>query len=232
MRFENTWLIIVSSIIAAATIAGAILFVIARDQQTPAQTQVSIPKLSDDEESSTMPVEEFVTKVVYMLSPGNPDRLVPIEREVFNLIPQSRVAGQLLQELMKGPGDGDSALSPLPNGSRLKNLYFSDRGIAVVILNQETRLNHPGGTKAELLSIYSIVNTLCINFPFVQAVQIVIEDAPDNTFAGHIDISYPLPLDMEYITGRSASPEIIDETESELPLADVNDGQEANESLQ
>jgi hypothetical protein len=219
MRFENIWLIIISAVIATATVVGAILFVFARNQGTEGESQVSIPKLSEHSAADNLAVEETVTRAVFMVSPANPDRLVPVEREVYNLIPLSMVAGQVIQELLKGPQEGEFGIAPLPRQARLKSFYFSERGLAVVILNNDTRKYHPSGTDAELMSIYAVVNTLCVNFPSIQAVQIVIEDAADTTFAGHIDISYPLTFDEDYLTGMFRDPLHDDVTEAE-------DGQE------
>lgn len=227
MRFEDTWLIVISAIIAAATVAGAILFVIARNQNGQPANQLTVPSLSEEQQEGIMPVEESITRVVYFLSPSNPYRLKPVEREVFNLIPQSRLAGQVLQELIKGPQQGDGAYAPLPSRTRLKGIYISEKGMAVVMLNQATRLDHPGGTAAELMSIHSIVSTLCVNFPLIQSVQIVIENAPDNTFAGHIDISYPFIFEEEYITGISAAPDSNEQTPTEEESPGAAPGNEA-----
>jgi germination protein M len=55
---------------------------------------------------------------------------------------------------------------------------------------------HPGGSEAELMTVYSVVNSLTASFPAVKRVQILVEDKPAQTLAGHIDLTRPLVPDM------------------------------------
>jgi len=64
----------------------------------------------------------------------------------------------------------------------------------------------PGGSKAELLTVYSLVNTVVANFPAVARVQLLVEDRPVDSFAGHIDVSRPLLPDMTLLALPSPSP--------------------------
>jgi hypothetical protein len=68
----------------------------------------------------------------------------------------------------------------------------------------------PGGSRAELLTVYSVVNSLVTNFPAVSRVQILVEDRMASSFAGHVDVSRPLPADMTLVVFAAqgdASPE-------------------------
>ena len=55
---------------------------------------------------------------------------------------------------------------------------------------------HPGGTLTELLSIYSVVNTLSLNISEIEAVKFLIEGREAKTLAGHIDLRYPFEPDL------------------------------------
>jgi hypothetical protein len=62
------------------------------------------------------------------------------------------------------------------------------------------------GSHDELLSVYSIVNSLTVNFPAVKRVQILLEDRPTDTLAGHVDLSRPLTADMTLLTAATIAP--------------------------
>jgi hypothetical protein len=48
-----------------------------------------------------------------------------------------------------------------------------------------------------MMTVYSIVDTLCVNFPSIRRVQILIEGADPETLAGHIDITQPLEINED-----------------------------------
>ena len=79
----------------------------------------------------------------------------------------------------------------MPSGTRLLSVKVAD-GIAYVNLSREFSSNHPGGSTAELQTIYSVVNTLTLNFPGIKKVQLLIDGSVQDTLAGHIVISIPL----------------------------------------
>ena len=67
------------------------------------------------------------------------------------------------------------------------------RGVAYVDLSKEAAAGAAGGSEAELITVYSVVNSLTANFPAVKRVQILVEDKPAATLAGHVDLTRPLP---------------------------------------
>jgi len=100
---------------------------------------------------------------------------------------EARIA---LMELIKGPRS--DLVSPLPPGTQLRQLYIDRRGIAYVDFSAELRDRHPGGSNAELLAVYSIVDTLAYNFEQIKQVKILVEGSEVDTLAGHIDLRRPL----------------------------------------
>ena len=64
----------------------------------------------------------------------------------------------------------------------------------------------PGGSEAELLTVYSVVNSLTANFPAVKRVQILIEDRPAPTLAGHVDLTRPLRPGHDAAAPRAPRP--------------------------
>ncbi len=91
-------------------------------------------------------------------------------------------------------------------------MFVSARGVAYLDFSPEARQAVAGGSKSELLVVYSIVNSVTANFPAVKKVQILVEDKPVRTLAGHVDLSRPLGPDMTFLVlpsppaPRAASP--------------------------
>jgi hypothetical protein len=51
---------------------------------------------------------------------------------------------------------------------------------------------HPGGSAAELLTVYAIVNAVTANLPAIMRVQILLDGKEVDTLAGHMDLRRPL----------------------------------------
>jgi spore germination protein GerM len=95
----------------------------------------------------------------------------------------------LVQELIKGPnGEG---IKTIPPSTQLRGLTVKN-GIAYVDFSPEIARNHPGGSTAELLTIYSIVDSLILNFPEIKKVQLLIDGHEIDTLAGHVNCRHPL----------------------------------------
>jgi len=88
--------------------------------------------------------------------------------------------------------------STIPAGTRLLGVKVTGE-VAFIDFSAEIIKNHPGGSSGETQTIYSIVDTAALNFPKVKEVQILVEGRTEQTLAGHIDISMPLPPDMDII---------------------------------
>jgi hypothetical protein len=69
-------------------------------------------------------------------------------------------------------------------------------GVAYVDLTPAVSADHPGGVRTELMTVYSIVNTLALNVSAVDRVKILVGGKEADTLAGHIDIRHPLQADM------------------------------------
>jgi hypothetical protein len=67
--------------------------------------------------------------------------------------------------------------------------------VAYVNLSREAGVL-PGGSRSELHTVYSVVNSVIANFPAVRRVQILLEDQMVFSLGGHVDLSRPLPADM------------------------------------
>jgi spore germination protein GerM len=85
----------------------------------------------------------------------------------------------------------DGSPDTIPKGTSLINLGIRQNTV-YADFTVEIKTNHPGGSTAEINTVYAIVNTVTLNFPEIKDVQILIEGKKAATLAGHIDISQPI----------------------------------------
>ncbi|MBW1996057.1 MAG: GerMN domain-containing protein, partial [Deltaproteobacteria bacterium] len=93
-----------------------------------------------------------------------------------------------------GPTEG--LVPTIPQGTHVRALYVLDDGTAFVDLSEAVSEHHPGGSKSELLTVFSIVNSLVLNISEINAVKILVEGRETSTLAGHIDIRFPFKANM------------------------------------
>lgn len=125
------------------------------------------------------------------------DGLLPEERDVAFSPDLARQLRTVVEELVRGPSQG--LVATLPPATRVNDVFVLAHGVACVSLSGEVAAGLPGGSRAELLTVYSIVNTIVTNFPAVSRVQLVLNDQLATTLAGHVDIARPLPPDMTLV---------------------------------
>jgi germination protein M len=105
--------------------------------------------------------------------------------------PQSLTA--LVRRYLDGPTcEGTS--NPFPEGTQVRAVFLLDGGVAVVDLSSQARSG--GGTDAEELRIYGLVDTITYNYPSVEAVQFLVDGQEVESLLGHLDISRPLPANL------------------------------------
>jgi len=103
-------------------------------------------------------------------------------------------AKNIVQALIKGPQLG--LVRTLPQKTKIRAIYVTQAGICYVDLTSTIADQHPGGIKSELLSVYSIVNSVVLNVPEVEAVKFLINGSESKTLAGHIDLQAPVKANM------------------------------------
>jgi len=115
-------------------------------------------------------------------------------------------------EIPVGDSDIDSIrhlLVALIAGSRQGNVAVLPQKteiLAVVLENDLVRINfsrqlvdfHPGGSLTELFTIYSLINSLTENFPYIRQLQIVVEGEVRQTLKGHVRIDQPIYADFSF----------------------------------
>jgi spore germination protein GerM len=100
---------------------------------------------------------------------------------------------EILTMLIRGPRGELGRTLPVESEVRA---FFIDDGTAVVDFTDAIREQHPGGCRTELLTIFSIVNSLVLNMDGVESVRILIDGREPDTLAGHIDLHPAYAADM------------------------------------
>jgi spore germination protein GerM len=94
-------------------------------------------------------------------------------------------------------------VSAIPGDAKLRAVFVTDRGDAFVDFSSDISAHHPGGSLAELLTVYTIVNAVTVNLPAVTRVQILVEGREVDTLAGHVDLRHPLTKSLQWVAHDS-----------------------------
>ncbi|MGI5875505.1 MAG: GerMN domain-containing protein [Dethiobacteria bacterium] len=121
--------------------------------------------------------------------------LVKEEREIV-FDDEENIALFVLEELLKGPVSPELERT-IPQGVRVVSITVEE-GIATVDFSEELRSKHSGGSTGELLTVYSIVNTLT-GLPGLEKVKFLIEGKELETLAGHMELSEPVAPDWNMV---------------------------------
>lgn len=78
---------------------------------------------------------------------------------------------------------------------------------------------HPGGSLSELLTVYSLANSLSENFPYLRQLQLTIEGQTQQTLKGHVRIDQPVYADFGYT--RAPTPGPVPELEATAERQDI-----------
>ena len=194
-----------------AVIIGIVIFIIVLGLLAYIDYYKNLPALSETSvggetasPSSKPPLLETrkIKAMLFFGAPGSP-YLMPEEREITYDPALSELAANVIRELIAGPKEG--YLPTVPEGTMLRHLFISQGGVAYVDFSDAMINNHPGGSEYELLTVYSIVNTLTLNFPSIQSVQLLINGQEVETLKGHISLEEPLKQDLSLALMREGA---------------------------
>ena len=120
--------------------------------------------------------------------------LISEERTLSHTEDPTNFSRKIIEALINGPREG--LARTIPVDTSLRALYITEEGICYVDFSAEVKEKHPGGVQSELLTLYSIVNSLVLNVPEIQAVKVLIDGQETMTLAGHIDLQEPVKANM------------------------------------
>ena len=132
------------------------------------------------------------TRKVVLFFVADGTRLAREAREVDACGETDECLKDLLDELLGGPvGELTEAL---PAAAALNSVRL-EGDLAVIDMNRAFASDMPSGSSAEMMAVYSLVDTVCANYPQIARVKITVE-GNENTVLQHLDLSDPLAPDF------------------------------------
>jgi hypothetical protein len=134
-------------------------------------------------------------RLFYVAESGT--RLTSVERDVAygeGPVEQAReiIAAQIAPVV-------EPLVSAVPPGTALRAVFITEGGEAFVDLSRDIVTAHSGGTLAELLTVYTLVNALTENLPAITAVQVLVDGKEVETLSGHLDMRRPLAKNLAWV---------------------------------
>lgn len=127
--------------------------------------------------------------ILFFVADGT--RLSREARRIEACIEPDGCVREVIEELFSGAvGELDTAI---PEGALVNDVKV-DGNLATVDLNRNFIEELVQGSSAEMMAVYSIVNTICLNFPDIRKVKLNIE-GEQKVVLGHLDLSDPLEPD-------------------------------------
>lgn len=184
-------LIAAGLVVVTGALAWALFVVLPRRHAVPpaATVQPAAPA------APVVPGRRIKARLFYVSEDGT--TLTAIERDVpfaDNAVDQAReiAAAQVAPVALP-------LVSPVPAGTVVRSVFISPSGQAYVDLSREVQSAHSGGTLAELLTVYSLVDALTVNLPAISAVQLLVDGKEADTLAGHVDVRRPLQKNLAWV---------------------------------
>jgi hypothetical protein len=139
--------------------------------------------------------KEAKRKVMITFPARQQPGFVAVEREIFATASLVNQAKQVALALMAGPTSAEAAAAPCFGAQAVfSELYLDGKGLAVIDLPAATVDGLPGGTSAEVATLFCLVRTLSATIPQVGRVQVLIDGQVPESLRGHVDLQDPLNL--------------------------------------
>ncbi|MBM4314717.1 MAG: GerMN domain-containing protein [Deltaproteobacteria bacterium] len=136
-------------------------------------------------------------EVTLFFSDANERFLVPEKRFIPKENDPEEQASEMVKALMAGSKTG--LVGTFPEKTELRSIKLEGKDMLLVNFRESLVANHPGGSAAEMVTIYSLTNTLTVNIPAVKRVKILIEGKERESLKGHIGLKNPFTINQELI---------------------------------
>lgn len=140
--------------------------------------------------------EEPDTFLAALYFPDSSGRALNVEYRQVVRTEERDAISVVMDELLRGPMEGAGSRS-LPEGTRVRFLSVRDR-ICYVDLSEEFVTNAPATAEEAGLTLYALVNTLCVRSG-VSQVQLLIENEKVN-FYGSVSVNTPLSANFDLVS--------------------------------
>ena len=183
----------IAALVVFALAAAWVLFIGLPRWYAARRAQATTASATGTSSTPAAAVRKITATLFYVADDGM--ALVPAQREV----PFGESAAEQARAILEAQLAPAGQLSAIPAGVVLRDVFVTERGDAFVSLSAEITARHPGGSLAELFTVYTIVNALTANLPAIAHVQILVEGKEVDTLAGHVDLRHPLAKSLEWV---------------------------------
>ncbi len=178
--------LLLSAIVVASVVFLAIFFITLFDYiYPPASGKHTAAKKREKQE------------VTLFFSDANERFLVPEKR----FIPREKEPEAQAQEMVKAllAGSKTGLVNTFPEKAELQAVKMEGEETLVVNFRESLPLHHPGGSAAEMATLYSLTNTLTANIPPIKKVKVLIAGKERDSLKGHIGLKNPFTMNRELI---------------------------------
>jgi len=110
--------------------------------------------------------------------------LMPEKRYVYDESDSAQQAKEITRALLDGSKTG--LVNTFPTGVGVKEVKIDSEGTAAINFNKNLTKLHPGGSTAEMATIYSLTNSITENVSGIKKVKILVEGKELPSIKGHI----------------------------------------------
>jgi germination protein M len=135
-------------------------------------------------------------KIILYFANENSTGLVGEERDIIKVDKKLDLARKILEELIVGPR-GKGCYRTIPETAAVRAVFIVGRTL-VVDFSRELATDHPGGVSSELMTIYSVVDSLS-EIGEIDNVQLLINGEASSTLSGRVSILRPIFPDRTLI---------------------------------
>ncbi len=121
--------------------------------------------------------------------------LVAEKRYIYKEEDAAEQAKEVVKAILAGSKAGN--VNTFPANVALRDVKLDKEGVAQVSFNANLTKLHPGGSTAEMTTIYSLTNTLTANIPDIKAVKILVDGKELPSIKGHISTAAPFRPDRD-----------------------------------
>lgn len=117
--------------------------------------------------------------------------LVSERRTIAAFLHRDEEMEAMVGELLRGP-QSRRAVRTWPKGTRLHRAFYDDQQRLLYLdFNNALVAGDTGGSTMETLTLAALLRSIAVDFPEVEAVQILVDGLEVETLHGHIDCTKP-----------------------------------------
>ncbi len=149
-------------------------------------------KRTPDEFEVTEPLDEQGMRSVTLYFGGRTAQGFVSERRIITAsLHRDQEVEAVVDELLRGPKSAN-AVRTWPEGTALRDVFYDD-DLHLLYLDFNSALvsGDTGGSAMEVMTLGALLRTIAIDFPEVDAVQLLVNGLEVETLAGHIDCTKP-----------------------------------------